>query len=403
MPAISTRRLWVIVATAVIVLAFALLSWPKPIPVDLAVVSRANMEVTVDEDARTRIRRVYTVSAPLTGTVLERTLDVGDRVTANGTVVAVMKPAASSFHDPRLHQELQSALGAAEAGVTLAEAERRRTEAALTLSRTELRRTRELAAQGALARNTLDKAIAEVETNEAALASVQAEIQVRRNERDSAATRLRNPSGANDSPTEPGCCVQIRAPVTGQILRLIRDSEAVVQAGTPLIDIGDPQDLEIVAELLSTDAVLVRPGQTVHIDGWGGPNIEGRVKRVEPGGFMKISALGIEEQRVRVVIDFTDPPDKWRNLGHDYRVVVHVVTWKGAGVLTVPIGGLFRYNDHWAVYRDDAGRAKRAEITIGHRNSRVAEILSGLSEGDRVVVHASDRVRDGLRISQRKN
>lgn len=403
MPTIPKRRLWIIVGTVVAILVLALLAWPKPVPVDLATVSRANMEVTVDEDARTRIRRVHTVSAPLTGTVLKRTLEVGDSVSANDTVVAVMKPAAPSFHDPRLHQELQSALGATEAGVTLAEAERRRIEAALNLSRAELRRGRQLAAQGALARSTLDKAIAEVETNEAALASVQAEIQVRRNERDSAAARLRNPSGATDSSSDPGCCVQIRAPVTGQVLRLIRESEAVVPAGTPLIDIGDPQDLEIVAELLSTDAVLVRPGQVVHIDGWGGPTIEGRVKRVEPAGFMKVSALGIEEQRVRAVIDFTDPPARWRNLGHDYRVVVHVVTWKESNVLTMPIGALFRYNDKWAVYRIEAGRAQRIEVTIGHRDSRGAEILTGLSEGDRVVVHASDRVRDGARIGQRKN
>ena len=403
MPAISRRRTWSILATAVVVVVIAVLSWPKPIPVDLAVVSRANMEVTVDEDARTRTRRVYTVSAPLTGTVLERTLDVGDNVIAGETVVAVMKPAAPSFHDPRLHQELQSALGAAEAGVTLAEAERRRMEAALNLSRTELRRTRELAAQGLLARSTLDKAIAEVETDEAALASVQSEIQVRRNERDSAATRLRNPSGASDSSAEPGCCVQIRAPATGQVLRLARESEAVVQAGTPLIDIGDPHNLEIVADLLSTDAVLVRPGQRVHIDGWGGPEIEGLVRRVEPAGFMKVSALGIEEQRVRTIIDFIGAPARWRNLGHDYRVVVHVVTWKGTGVLVVPIGALFRYNDRWAVYLDDAGRVRRTEVAIGHRNNLVAEILSGLSKDDQVVVHASDRVRDGARITQRAN
>lgn len=402
MPTISKRRAITVAAAAVVILLLAWLAWPAPVPVDLATVARANMEVTVDDDARTRIRRIYTVSAPLTGTVLKPALEVGDSVTANETVVAVMKPAASSFHDPRLHQELQSALSAATAGMALAEAERRRIEAALNYSRVELRRIRSLAGQGVISRSALDRAVADVQTNEAALASAKAEFQVRRNERDSAATRLQNPSGTAGTSSDPGCCVQIHAPVTGQVLRLIKESEAVVQAGTPLIDIGNPQDLEVVAELLSTDAVQVRQGQAVHVDGWGGGSIEGLVKRVEPAGFMKVSALGIEEQRVRAIIDFTDPPIRWRTLGHDYRVVVHVVTWKGTNILTVPIGALFRANDKWAVFRNDAGRARTVEIVVGQRNSRFAEVLSGLSEGDQVVLHAGDRVSDGTRITQRE-
>lgn len=310
-----------------------------------------------------------------------------------------MKPAASSFHDPRLHQELQSALAAATAGVALAEAERRRIEAVLNYSRIELRRIRPLAGQGVIARSTLDKAVADVQANEAASASAKAELQVRQNERDSAATRLRNPAGTS---ADPGCCVQIRSPVTGQILKLVNESEAVVQAGTPLIDIGNPKDLELVAELLSTDAVRVRQGQAAHIDGWGGPSIEGRVKRIEPAGFMKVSALGIEEQRVRTIVDFTDPPTRWRSLGHGYRVVVHVVTWKGSDILTLPIGALFRAHDKWTVFRNEGGRARTVEIGIGHRNNRIAEVLSGLSERDRVVLHASDRVSDGTRSTQRE-
>lgn len=402
MPAISKRRAMTIAAAVAVILLLAWLAWPAPVPVDLATVARANMEVTVDEDARTRIRRIYTVSAPLTGTVLKPALEVGDSVTANETVVAVMKPAAPSFHDPRLHQELQGAASAATAGVALAEAERRRIEAALNYARVELRRIRSLAGQGVISRSALDRAVADVQTNEAALASADAELQVRRNERDSAATRLQNPTGATGTSSDPGCCVQIHAPVTGQVLKLIKESEAVVQAGTPLIDIGNPRDLEIVAELLSTDAVQVRQGQAVHIDGWGGGSSEGRVKRIEPAGFMKVSALGIEEQRVRTIIDFMDPSSRWRNLGHDYRVVVHVVTWKGTNVLTVPIGALFRANDKWAVFRNDVGRARTVEIVVGRRNNRFAEVLSGLSERDQVVLHAGDRVSDGTRITQRE-
>ncbi len=388
-------------AVTSVVLVLAWLAWPSAVPVDLASVSRGPMEVTVDEEARTRVHHIYTVSAPLTGTVLRPEREVGDPVVANETIVAVMKPTAPSFHDPRLHQELLSALAAADAAVVLAEAERRRIEAALSLSRSDFRRAQALAGQGFVARSTLDKAVAEVQTNEAALASASAELQVRHSERDSAAARVQNPVDSAATSSGPGCCVQVRAPVTGQVLKLIQESEAVVPAGTPLIDIGDPQDLEIVAELLSTDAVQVQPGQSVHIDGWGGAAVQGRVRRVEPAGFLKVSALGIEEQRVRTIIDFTDPVNLWRTLGHDYRVVVHVVTWRGASVQTVPIGALFRVNDKWAVFRDEGGRANTVEIVIAHRNNRVAEVISGLNAGDAVILHPSDRVSDGARVAAR--
>ncbi|MBI3677001.1 MAG: HlyD family efflux transporter periplasmic adaptor subunit [Proteobacteria bacterium] len=401
MPNISRNRAFVIAAAAAVLVVLAWLAWPDPVPVDLAPASRMSMEVTVDEEARTRVHHVYTVSAPLTGTVLRPEREVGDPVTANQTVVAVMKPTAPSFHDPRLHQELMSALSAADAAVTLAEAERRRIEATVNLSNIQLRRMQTLAGEGAVARSALDRAVADAQTNQAALASATAELQVRRNERDGAAVRLQNPTDSVATSSDPGCCIQIRAPVTGDVLKLIQESEAVVLAGTPLIEIGNPQDLEIVAELLSTDAVQVRQGQSVHIDGWGGPPIQGRVRRIEPAGFLKVSALGIEEQRVRTIIDFTDPPQRWRTLGHDYRVIVHVVIWRRNNVLTVPVGALFRVNDKWAVFRDEDGRARSAIIVMGHRNNRVAEVLFGLTQGDQVVLHASDRVSDGARIAQR--
>lgn len=404
MPTISRNRGLTIAGATVVLIALAWLAWPSPAPVDLAAVTRADMTVTVDEDARTRIRHIYTVSAPLSGTVVRSGREVGDAVTANETIVAVMKPTAPSFHDPRLHQELVAALSAADAAVALAEAERRRIEATLTYAKQQLTRVQKLAADGTVSKAAFDKAKADAETGEAALASATALLQVRRNERVSAASRLRNPAG---DPTAfghdgPGCCIEIRAPLTGIVLKRLLESEAVVAAGTPLIEIGDPQDLEISAELLSTDAVRVRAGQLVHIDGWGGGAIHGRVRRVEPAGFLKVSALGIEEQRVRAIIDFTDTPERWGSLGHDYRVIVHIVTWSGDKVLTVPIGALFRAGDKWAVFKDVDGRARTAPVEIGHRNNRVAEVRSGFSEGDQVVLHPSDRVSEGTRIRQRQ-
>ncbi len=405
MPTITRSRALTIAGGVFVLLALVWFAWPSAVPVDLAKVVRADMEVTVDEDARTRIRHVYTVSAPLSGTVLRSGREVGDAVVENETVVAVMKPTAPSFHDPRLHQELQAALSASDAAVALAEAERRRIEAALTFARQQLARVQKLATDGTMSKAALDKAKADADTSEAALASATALLQVRRNERASAAARLQNPADgamADMTGKSDGCCVQIRAPVTGQVLKRIQESETVVPAGTPLIEIGDPRELEIAADLLSSDAVQVRPGQMVHIDGWGGVPIHGRVRRVEPAGFLKVSALGIEEQRVRTVIDFVDPPEKRSNLGHDYRVIVHVVTWSGEKVLTVPIGALFRVNDKWAVFKLVGGRARATEINIGHRGSRVAEVLSGLVEGDEVVLHPSDRVSDGARVAQRQ-
>jgi len=187
------------------------------------------------------------------------------------------------------------------------------------------------------------------------------------------------------------------------VLKIIQDSEAVVQPGAPLIEIGDPRDLDVIADLLSSDAVQISSGAPVRIDGWGGPPINGRVTRVDPAGFLKVSALGIEEQRVRATIDFVDPPGVWSRLGHDYRVVVHVTTWSADDVPTVPVGALFRKGDDWAVFVVRDGRARVAPIQIGHRNSRAAEVLSGLAPGDEVVLHPSDRVSEATRVAARGN
>jgi HlyD family secretion protein len=400
MSGLSRRRVVEGAAAVIVVAAVVWFAWPSAVPVDIAVATQGPMEVTIDEEARTRVRHVYAVSAPLTGTAQRVDREVGDAVTANQTVVAIMRPAAPGFHDPRMHQELQSALTAADAAVSLADAERRRIEAALNLARTELTRMKALTGQGAVSQSALDKANAEAQADEAALASAVAAVAVRRNERAIAAARLKNP-GDEMLTAEAGCCIQIRSPVTGQILSRVQESEAVVPAGTLLVTIGDPTDLEIVAELLSTDAVQVHAGDAVRIDGWGGAPLQGRVRRVEPAGFLKVSALGIEEQRVRTIIDITDPPQNRGQLGHDYRVIAHIVVWNRDKVLTVPVGALFHVGDDWAVFREVDGRARTTVVKLGQRNRRVAEVISGLRAGQHVVVHASDRVSDGIRITAR--
>jgi HlyD family secretion protein len=190
--------------------------------------------------------------------------------------------------------------------------------------------------------------------------------------------------------------------VSCRILKVIHESEAVVPAGAPLIAIGDLSKLEVIADLLSSDAVRIEPGASVLIDGWGGPTVRGRVRRVDPSGFVKTSALGIEEQRVRTTIDFVDPPAVWARLGHDYRVYVHVTVWHGDDVATVPVSALFREGTDWAVFAVRQGKARVVPVEVGQRNNRVAEVISGLKTEDAVVLHPSDRVSDGVAVTPRR-
>ncbi|TGQ07493.1 MULTISPECIES: HlyD family efflux transporter periplasmic adaptor subunit [unclassified Mesorhizobium] len=396
------KRIGGIAAFGLIAAAAVWFAWPQPIPVDLATVTKGPMEVTVDDEAKTEVRHVYTMSAPIAGKVLRISPPhhVGDEVAKDETVVAVMQPTIPGLHDVRTHEELLAALGAAEAAVTFAEAELKRLEAALAYSRTELDRAERLAKSGAISQNALDKARFEVDTNEAASASAKAQVEVRRNEQAMMQARLGQPAG-DVAQSDPACCIQLRAPVSGRILKIVQESEGMVQPGAPLVEIGDPRDLQVAADLLSTDAVQIRPGAFVRIDGWGGPSLHGRVTRIDPAGFLKVSALGIEEQRVHTEIDIVEPAEMWSQLGHDYRVIVHVTSWRGANVLGVPVAALFRQGDDWAVYLAEAGRARTAVVRIGHRDNRMAEVESGLSEGDRVVLHPSDRVGDGVTVSER--
>lgn len=385
-------------------------AWPRPILVDMESVAKGPMEVTVDDDGKTEVRHVYTVSAPVAGKVLRISQPmgespisrhVGDEVTANETIVAVMQPVTPSFVDFRSRQEIEAAVAAADAAVKYAESEVHRLEAAVSFYRTELTRAEALSRTQTVSVQALDKARFDAESNDASLASAKAQVQIWESVRNSLAARLIDPSSVI-APTDPACCIRLRAPVSGRVLRVVQESEAAVQAGTPLIEIGDPLDLEVVADLLSSDAVQVKVGASVRIDGWGGPPIRGRVVRVDPAGFLKVSALGIEEQRVHVTINFVDPPQAWSQLGHDYRVVVHVTTWSAPDALTVPITALFRKNDDWAVFAIEKGRAHTTIVKISHRNNRQAEVLDGLAAGTQVVMHPSDRIADGVKVAQRE-
>jgi HlyD family secretion protein len=409
MPANWTKRIFGVVVIGLIGAALAWFAWPRPLPVDLATVVKGPIEVTADDDGKTHVRHIYTVSAPIAGRVLRishptgesgPSLHVGDQVTANETVVALMQPTPPSFIDVRSHDQLEAEVLAADAAIQQQKAEVQRLQAALDFSRTEFERAQTLSRTQAISTQAFDKAKFDVATSEAALASAKAQVDVRRSLRESLAARLIDPTNMAAS-AEPACCVRVLAPASGRVLKIIQDSEAVVLPGAPLVDIGNPLDLEVVADLLSTDAVQIKVGAPVRIDGWGGPPIRGKVVRVDPAGFLKVSALGIEEQRVRVTMDFVDSPEVWSQLGHDYRVIVHVAIWSADDALTVPISALFRKGDDWAVFSVGNGSARTTVVKIDHRNNRVAEVLRGLSPGEEVVMHPSDRISDGVRVTQR--
>jgi HlyD family secretion protein len=397
------------VAAALILAGLAWFAWPRPILANIAVVASGPMEVTVDDDGKAQVRHVYSVSAPIAGKVLRisqphggngSSRHVGDPVVANETVVAVMQPTSPGFLDFRSREEAEAAVTAADAAVKYAESEVRRLEAAVAFYRLEYERKQALARTQSASAEALDKAQFDMDSNQASLASANAQVEVWKGVRASLAARLINPSSVAP-PTDSACCVELRAPVSGRVLKVIQESEAVVPAGAPLIEIGDPLDLEVVADLLSTDAVQIKTSAPVRVEGWGGPPLNGRVVRVDPAGFLKVSALGIEEQRVRITIDLVDAPEVWSRLGHDYRVTVHVAVWSAENAITVPVGALFRRGDDWAVFSVQDGRARTTAVRIGHRNNQLAEVLAGLAVGDRVVLHPSDRISDGARVAER--
>jgi HlyD family secretion protein len=401
MQAAVRKRLWFwLPPLALVLLALAWLFRPQPVAVDLAEASRGPLQASVSDDGETRVKDVFVVSAPVAGLMRRIELEAGDPVVADATVVARIEPSDPAFLDRRTEGEALAALRAAEAARAHAAAEVRRVEAELEFAQAELRRYEGLVARAAVSQNDLDAARRRGRTAEAALQESRAGLRVRESEVEQARARLQAPGG----PRNADCaCVLVRSPVSGRVLRVLNESEGVVTAAAPLIEVGDPRRLEVVVDLLSTEAVRVSPGQKVLVEGWGGGQpLAAVVRRVEPFGFTKVSALGVEEQRVNVVIDFAGPEEQWSRLGHGFRVEPRILLWESEAVLRVPLSALFREGGDWRVFRDDAGRARATAVRVGHDNGLEVEVLEGLKPGDHVVVHPSDRVNDGARIVERQ-
>jgi HlyD family secretion protein len=373
---------------------------PRPVMVDLVAVEPGPLRVTLDEEGETRVHDVYTLSAPVAGRVQRIDRHVGDPVIANETVLARIEPGDPSFLDPRSEAQARAAIQAAEAARDLAAAAVKDAEAQYEFARAEFARMQELVKDGSVSKRDLDTAERDHKARRAGLDTARAALQMRNYELEVARAQLVSPLETQGS-REVCDCIPITAPVSGRVLQIEDRSERVVREGEVLMQIGNPNDLEIVVDYLSMDAVRIEAGQRVIIDNWGGAEpLAGRVRLVEPYGFLKISALGIEEQRVNVIIDFEGEQERER-LGHGYQVETRVVLWEADEVLAVPLTALFRDGDRWALFVAEDGRARLRHAEVGQKNGIVAEIRQGLEAGEQVVVHPSDRVTDDVRIARR--
>ncbi len=395
------RILGIFAIVAVVgIIVYALL--PAPVGVDIAVIGRGSLEVTVDEEGVAEIRDLFRVSAPIAGKLNRIPVHVGDVVSPDGAAVAAIQPAEPPLLDVRTQRELQAAAGAARAAVGLAQAQVSSAEASERLARSDLDRAKQLAEKGAISTRALEKAVTDVDTAHAAVEQAHANLALRQSELASAEAHLIQPVASGSGSGSADCCVPVMSPINGVVLKLLVESEQVVAAGTPLIEIGDPKDMEVVVHLLSSDAVEIKPGAPATLTDWGGDGaLNAHVRRIDPAAYTKVSALGVEEQRVDATLDIADPYEKWRGLGHEYRVMAHIRTWKGGDVIQVPVGALFRRGADWNVFRVVDGKATLTKVLLGHRNSHFAEVLSGLGAGDTVVLHPSDQVKDGVSVKPR--
>ena len=383
-----------LLAIAIVAAITAAAFWPETMVVEVVTATEGPMQVTIDEEGETRVRERFVISAPVAGRITRIELEPGDEVRRGVTELVRMTPQEAPLLDPRTRTELSAAVDAARAAVGQAQAERGRAAASLSRARSALARQESLADAGLIARDDLEAAQTAVTTADEAARAAEFAVSRAEYELQLARARLQTPGGG-------GASIQITAPIDGAVLKRLHESAAVVAAGEPLLEIGDPNQLEIVSDLLSTDAVRVPPRAEVLIDRWGGDHpLQGRVRRVEPSGFMKISALGVEEQRVNVIIDLADAAAA-RALGDGYRVEVRIITWRAEHVLKVPVGSLFRRGEGWALFVVRDGVARLQPVDLGERNDTEAQILGGVSAGQTVVLHPPDTLTDGMRVTVR--
>lgn len=375
--------------------------WPQPVVVETEQVSRGRMTVTVNEDGITRVRERYQVSSPVAGQLLRIELRSGDAIKAGDTLLATLRPTDPSLLDEREVAQTEAVASAANAAMERAEAKRSQIRVTADLAEIQVGRVRKLRESNSVAQDELDstEAIYKARMEELRVASFEMEIAKFEYEQAQAALGL-----VKSKNVEVKKNFEIRSPITGAVLKLSEESATVVQAGDRLLEVGDPNDLEIVVDVLSTDAVKIQLGAPLRLVHWGGSQaIAAQVRVVEPAAFTKMSALGVEEQRVNVIADFlSDPQVRKGGLGDGYRIEAEIVIWDEENVLQVPSGALFRSGSDWYVFQVEQGRAVQRPVKIGQRNQAVAEVLEGLEVGAEVVIYPSDMVRDGVTVAPKK-
>jgi len=388
--------------SAVLLIGLVYAFKPRAVMVDWHVVEPEQLIISIREEGKTQVHDIYTLSAPVTGRLKRVDAHVGDAVTMSATTVAQIEPLDPGFLDPRSEAQAKADVQAAESARQLAEAEVSQAQAELDFAFNELARMRELSISGAISDRELEMAEKGYKTRRAAVATAQAALQMRNFEAERANAALLSPTATQI--LHGICdCLDIKAPVDGHILRILHKSEGVVNVGTPIMEIGNTGKLEVVIELLSSDAVQVEPGQLVLINNWGGDRqLRARVTRIEPIGFTKVSALGIEEQRVNVIADFLSPPADWDKLGHGFQVDVQIIIAELNDVLTVPIGALFRVGEQWAVFQVQSGVARQQIIQLGLSNQLSAEVTAGLQVNNTIILNPGNQIVDGVRVVSRE-
>jgi HlyD family secretion protein len=379
-----------IVFVAALIAAFR----PAPSPVEIAQVTRGQLREVLEEEGRTRLRERYLVSAPVAGFLRRISLKAGDPVDPQSTVVAVLEPSPVTPLDDRTRSLAEARRDAALAAVEKA-------RAALRFARLDRERFEGLFQTGAVSAQEWESfqwretaALQDLATSESQLRQAEAEL--------AAFHGLSTPPDPTTTPTPtptPLPPIEVRSPAPGRVLRVLEESARVVSAGTPLVEIGDPSDLEVVIEVLSRDGAILVPGTSIELHHWGRTNpLPARLRHVEPAAFTKVSALGVEEQRVNAIADLLAPPDQRPGLGDGFRVDAHLILWSDPDTLKLPAGALFRRGQEWFVFLDNGGRAEQRSVQIGRSNAAEAQVLQGLEPGDRVVLYPGDRIRPGTRI-----
>ncbi|MCW9023395.1 MAG: efflux RND transporter periplasmic adaptor subunit [Gammaproteobacteria bacterium] len=396
---ISIRKHPVISFTAVLIIG--LLVWgflPQPVLVEGVAVKRAPLTVAIEEEGRTRVMDRYVISAPVDGVACRVQLDVGDTV-EQGQMLLGITPLESQVLDPRSRAQASAQVAAANSALKAAEEQVRVAEAARQLAEKELKRLQPLIKKGVISRDVFDRAVTESITTVAVKRSADFNVDVARYELKAARSVLEY---STNTPRELAQRVPVRSPITGKILKVAHECEGPVRTGDPLLEVGDPSALEVEVDVLSNDAVKIKPGMKVLFERWGGTQpLEGNVRIVEPVGFTKVSALGVEEQRVLIISDFISPREQWQRLGDGYRVEARFILWHENDVLQVPASSLFRYQGGWALFVIESDQAIRRKVKVGQRNGLLAQVIDGVSENEWVINHPSDEVEDGRTVKQR--